>query len=362
MWTSNTTLPDIAARLRTARRVIVLTHLKPDGDAVGSTMALVRALNRPGAWNAGGPPRAQAWYYGPPPPWLAEACGDTPHIVLGRHDTPGADLREEPDAVVILDTGSWSQLEPVAEWLAPRRDRAIIIDHHAQGDPDVAAMRYISVPSAAVCEPAAELCRLLLGSPDLRSLPRDVATPLYLGLATDTGWFRHSNVTPGVMHTAAELLAAGAEHIRLYAMTEQNSPERLRIMARALASIELLCDGRLAVMSVSERDFKETGATSGDTGGLTDLTQSLPHVQVSAFLSAASPADFGLPNDGREMTKISLRSKSIEPAVDVNVVAKGLGGGGHARAAGARMEASTAAAKARIAELVAMQIGASARA
>ncbi|MBL9000430.1 MAG: DHH family phosphoesterase [Phycisphaerae bacterium] len=358
MWTSTTTLPEIVTKLRAARRVLVLTHLKPDGDAVGSSIALVRALNQPGPWNNGGSPRAKAWYYGPPPPWIEDIAGTTPHTVLGRHDVPGAEQPEEPDVIAVLDTGSWTQLEPVADWLGPRSQRAIIVDHHAQGDPELAPLRYINVQSAAVCEIVAELCRQLLGVDGIRDLPKDIATPLYLGLATDTGWFRHSNVTPGVMHTAAELLAAGAEHVRLYSLTEQNSRARLALIGRALASIELHCGDRLALMCVTEQDFRETGATPGDAGGLTDFTQSLPSVQVSAFFSAASPSEFGLADDGKPVTKISLRSKSFEPAVDVNIVAKALGGGGHVRAAGTRVQATIREAKERIIELVSAQFAA----
>ncbi|MBS0196089.1 MAG: DHH family phosphoesterase [Planctomycetes bacterium] len=355
MWTTNTTLADIAERLRPARRVVVLTHLKPDGDAVGSTISLVRALNRTGGWQSASAPKAQAWYYGPQPPWLNDIVGQTPHAIVSKTNPPSQIAGGEPDAIVILDTGSWTQLEPVSEFLASRRDKTIVVDHHAQGDPDTSALRYVDVKSAAVCEPAAELCRLVLGVPRLADLGKDIATPLYLGLATDTGWFRHSNVTAAVLHTAAELIAAGADHLRLYELLEQNTLARLKLIARAIESIELFCDGRLAVMTIAHTDFKACGATPGDTGGITDYTQSLPSVQVSALLSEAHPSDFGLPSDGRPLTKISLRSKSFEPAIDVNAVAKELGGGGHTRAAGARLEASLEETKAVIARLVEAQ-------
>lgn len=361
MWTSNASLPQIAAQLRAARRVIVTTHVKPDGDAVGSSIAVTRALNQPGPWQPAGAPKAQAWYFGPPPPWLADVVGSSPHQVLSRNASPATPPDQEPDAIVILDTGSWSQLEAIAEWLSPRREKVIVIDHHIQGDADVAPVRYVDTSSAAVCQPAAELCRLLLQLPDLGSLPPEIATPLYLGLATDTGWFRHSNVTPAVMHTAAELLRARADHLRLFQYTEQNSFGRLKLIARALESVELCASGRLALMTITQKDLRECEAAPGDTGGLTDFTQSLAGVQVSAMFSEALAADFGLSSTSGPITKISLRSKSLEPVVDVNVVAKHLGGGGHARAAGARTQTDIAAAKAEVVRLVELQLRANTR-
>jgi len=359
MWNTNATLPEIAERLRAARRILVLTHLKPDGDAVGSTLAVVRALNQPSAWTSSSTPKAKVWYYGPPPPWLSELAADTPYRLVTRDQPPpllDADPSAEPDLILILDTGSWNQLEPIAEWLSPRRERGIIVDHHAQGDDDVAPTKYIDVASAAVCQPAAELCRLVLGLESIAALPAPVANALYLGLATDTGWFRHSNVSPTVMQTAAELLRAGANHARLYHMSEQNSLGRLLLIGRALNTLELACDGRLAVMSITKKDMEECHAAPGDTGGITDYSQSLGSVRVSAMLSEASPADFGLANDGRPFTKISLRSKAVAPAVDVNVIAKDFGGGGHVRASGARLDADIETTKKRIIELVNAQI------
>lgn len=357
-WITNATLEEIAQGLRPCRRVVVLTHLKPDGDAVGSSLSLVRALNQPGPWVPRA--RAQAWYAGPTPPWLADVAGDTPHTVISAGGLP--DL-EGVDAVVVVDTGSWSQLEPFREWLTPRREQTFLIDHHVQGDGEVARRRHIDTAAAAACQPAAELCRILLEKPSLAALPRDVAHLLYLGLATDTGWFRHSNVTHRVMETAGSLLDAGADNVALYQVVEQReSPSRLRLLSRALASLELHEQGRLAIMSLTRRDFAEAGAQAGESGGFVDFGQSITGVQVTALLTEASPGEYG-PGIG-PVTKISLRSKPTHPAVDVNAVTRTLGGGGHVRAAGARPALSMDRAKAEVIRLVgeALRTGSSAHA
>jgi phosphoesterase RecJ-like protein len=259
--------------------------------------------------------------------------------------------------ILITDTGSWTQLEPVAEYLASRRDRIISIDHHAQGDEDLTKDRFVDVPSAAVCQPVAELCRVVLGKASLSELPKEVAEPLYLGLATDTGWFRHSNVNASVMRTASGLLEAGADHVRLLHATEQNSLGRIRLIGKAIASLELHSNDRIATMVISRADMQESGATPGDTGGITDFSQSLGAVRVSAMLNEALPGDFGAGGDrDGPLTKISLRSKSIAPAVDVNAIAVKLGGGGHVRAAGARMAADIATTRRRVVELIEEQL------
>jgi phosphoesterase RecJ-like protein len=350
-WKTNTSIAELAAFLRGKRRIIVLTHVKPDGDAVGSTMALVRALNKPQPWVSG--QRARAWYFGPQAPWMRALAGDTPHLVLNEKGPP-AD--EAPDAVVILDTGSWAQLEAVQDWLRQHHNIASIVDHHIQGDPEVAPRLHIDTAAAAVCQPVTKLCCEILNVSEPSKLPADVAEALYLGLATDTGWFRHSNVSHPVMSLAGELLDAGADHVRLYQIVEQQeTPSRLRLLSRALASLELLDRDRLAVMTITKRDFAETGAQPGDSGGFVDFGQAIPTVQVTCLLTEASPTEFGQPSANGPLTKVSLRSKASEPAVDVNVVAKALGGGGHVRAAGARTLMSIDQTKAAVARLVSEQ-------
>ncbi|MDX2130647.1 MAG: DHH family phosphoesterase [Planctomycetota bacterium] len=345
-WTTSASLAEVSEFLRPRRRIVVTTHVKPDGDAIGSTLALVRALNHPGPWNPR--PRAEAWYFGPPPAWLADIAGDTPHRVLAPNEAPPDD--PAIDAVCVLDTGSWAQLEQLRVFLASRSDMTAIVDHHMHGDADVARRRHIETGAAAACQPVAELCRLLLGADSLSALPRAVAEPLYLGLATDTGWFRHSNVSRAVMETAGELLAAGADSAHLHQVVEQReSPSRLRLLARALASLELFEHDRLAVMTLRRADYHETRAQPGESGGFVDFGQTLRTVLVTCLLTEAEPAE--APGGKGPLTKISLRSKP--DTVDVNQVARAIGGGGHVQAAGARMPLDLDATRREVVRLIA---------
>lgn len=348
-WASTTTIADLGSWLRERRRVVVLTHLKPDGDAIGSTIAVTRAINQAAA--ARGTvlePTATPWYAGPMPDWAGEIIGPTDHRVLTQAERPDHDRREDPDGVLVIDTGAWTQLHEVREWLLPRREIAAIIDHHRQGDADVADRRVIQTSAAAACEPCAELCCVLLGASSPARLPVEIATPLYLGLATDTGWFRHSNVSPAVMRLAASLLEAGVDHSSLYEAVEQRDrPSRLRLMARALASMKFHQRERIAVMTLTLPDFHECNAAPTDSSGFAELALSAAPVQVSVLITEAFVADR---DPAGSVTKVSLRSKNGPASMDVNEVARKLGGGGHIRAAGAKVHANLAETTRRLVE------------
>ena len=334
-WTANTDTAGAARWLADRAFVVVTTHTKPDGDAVGSTLALARTLRSLGK-------RAEVWYLGPLPLWLAEVALETPVRSIEREGLP-AD--SNPDGVVLLDTGSWSQFDGLREWLGVRADRTLVIDHHLHGDGDIAALRLLDVRAAAACQPVAEVCRHVLGLPSASRLPPDVATPLYLGLATDTGWFRYSNVSSSVMRLAADLIEAGADHVDLFRIVEQqDEPGRFRLLAAALSSLEFHADDRIALMSLTMDDFHRAEADRTDSGGFADKVLAVRTVVVAAVLTEVSDGTQGKP----PLTKISLRSKDGPNAIDVNELSRALGGGGHARAAGARVAAPLAETRSRL--------------
>ena len=331
-WTSNTTAAEIADWIDRQKTLVMLTHVKPDGDALGSTVALATAVNLKRG-TTGSTSAAECWYAAPMPEWAKTIIGNTKSRVIEENQPiPGA---LDPEGIVIADTGSWGQLAPFAEFLKSRLDRTAIIDHHLQGDADIATRRLLDTTAAAVVQPAAEICCHLLGAEDPSKLPQQVATALYVGLATDTGWFKHSNVDGRVMRLAGQLLDAGVDHTALFAMLYQRDRvSRFRLMARALESMEVIREKNAAVMAVTLQDFKDTKAGPGETGGFVDIPQSAASIRVVALLTEQRDGDGVL-------TKVSLRSKEGEwegrPAVDVNQVCNTLGGGGHARASGAKL-------------------------
>lgn len=336
-YESTATIEEIARFLRGAESVGIATHMKPDGDAIGSTLATARALRRAGV-------RATLHYMGGPPRWLDIIVPRSERQVIEEDGLPDP----EPAAWLVMDTGSWSQLEQLTPALSGRSSSVAIVDHHLQGDPEIADRRHVDTRASAAAQPAAELCRVLLGLGSCAELPVDIAEPLYLGLATDTGWFRHSNTTPGALRLAADLMQAGANHSKLYSMVEQSDTVgRLRLIARALGSLELFDNDRVALMRLTLKDFDEAGASQGDTGGLADMALAIQSVRASAVLTE-NPVKQGAP----PVTKVSMRSKELPGAVDVNEACRRLGGGGHARAAGARMQMGMSEARSRVLEVL----------
>lgn len=323
-WTHNTTIPELAAwlteRISINPRVAVLTHAKPDGDALGSTAALVRTLNTIGA-------DAHAYYTGSCPPWTARLLGDTPHTPLANNTQPEGDF----GAIVVCDTGSWSQLNHLDAFVRPHHAITAVIDHHLRGDGDMAPRRLIETHSAAACQPVGRLCAHLAGLTPSK-LPVETASLLYLGLATDTGWFRFSSVTPDTLRLAADLLETGVDQPTLYAIVMQRDrPARLTLMARALTSATFEAGGEFVVMRLTNEDMQEARGTPDDTGGFADLALSITSVRATALVTEV---------EGEPVVKASLRSKPGPGMVNVSNVAARMGGGGHANAAGVKQTAT----------------------
>ncbi len=310
---SNTTLSAIARDLDDGDAFVVTTHAKPDGDALGSAIALRHALQLKNK-------HAELWLM--PPLYQAHRAllQDVPYRMHGERSDPFPAF--EPDRVVVTDTGAWSQLEPMRVWLAPRWSKNIIVDHHLRAD-EVAAQRHIDATAAASCEIVADLIDALGVDFD-----RCIATALYMGIASDTGWFRFSNTRAETHELAARLLRCGVDHGDLYSRLEQGErPEKLRLVLRALDSLRLVKDGTAAIMTLRASDFADTGAVPAETERLVDLPQIVRDVQIVVLLTEENGA-----------TRLSFRSKPGNTAIDVNQLAKRFGGGGHARAAGAKVQ------------------------
>lgn len=322
-YETTTTWPLMAQRVRDAKSVLVLTHRKPDGDAIGSCLGVARALPQP----------VQVHLVGPIGRAVQSLLCDTDEYQITDADPVG-----EPELIMLVDTGAWVQVGPVSDWLRARRDRVVGLDHHPTGN-DIAPDRIVD-PSMAS---ATMMVMRLLDELEIDLKQCDgVAEALFAGLATDTGWFRHSNADAKAFEMAGRMLDAGVDRDRLYSLFEENaSMGRLALTAKALQSMQFVEQGRLAIMMLSAEDFQQTGASRAELDGLVNQPLSIQDV-VGSFLLYTE-------DDGA--TKISLRSKpplADRGTIDVSRVAGLLGGGGHVRASGARVQVDLAAAKAKL--------------
>ena len=326
-YCSNLDAAGTAELLAGARRVIVTTHAKPDGDAFGAVVALAATLRRRGT-------EVSAFFAGPIPANFGQLAG----YELTRPYDPDADW-PVADLVVVVDTGAWSQLEPMRVRLEPQLDRVLIVDHHVSGDVS-AAWRYIDPTAAATCEMLGTVLKQLGGEPVQDGFEPIVAEALFVGLASDTGWFRFSNTRPATLDLSARLLEAGVDHAGLYGKLEQSERvQKLKLMVRALDGLRLIANDRAAVMVLRADDFAETGALLEETERFVDIPQVVKTVQVVALVTQPPPQARGSTTggDGAAAIRLSFRSKPGTNAVDVAALAQQFGGGGHQRAAGAKV-------------------------
>ncbi|MEE2907203.1 MAG: DHH family phosphoesterase [Planctomycetota bacterium] len=318
-YESNTDLATVAKTVAGASRIVVTTHSKPDGDAMGSTLALKRALEHQ--------LDIEILLMGPVTAPMRAIAGSTPWIDAEQHMPQGGE-----DLVLLVDTGAFSQVEPIADWIRARRDHVIVIDHHASGD-DIGSLRLVDSTAASATMLVMSLIEAMGLS--IQGGPESVAESLFCGLATDTGWFRFSNADARAFAMASQLLKLGINRDGLYRTIEETAqPTRLALQARALQSLEYVLDGRGAIMRLEPGDFKDTAGNPGELAGTVNLPLVVGTVEFSVLLYSEK---------GQE-TKVSFRSKPSRqvggPFVDVSALAGQLGGGGHVHAAGARVSGS----------------------
>jgi phosphoesterase RecJ-like protein len=305
----------IIDQLRACKRVLVTTHVRPDGDALGSVAAMIMGLKKVGV-------EAEALLLSHLPRKYAFIFKENQiaHFDV-ENGWPDPLPLDRFDALLVIDTGTWSQLPGLKERLEHWPKPKLVVDHHLTQE-NWASVKLVETQAAAAGEIVAEL----LERWEIAFDPA-IAGALYLAIASDTGWFQYANTRPHTLRMAADLMEAGVDTIRLYELLYQNErPERVALQARALQSLELLAEGRLAVMRVLKKDFEETQANVPDTESLINVPLQVGTVQVSVLVT--EPRDFG-------PVRISLRSKG---QLDVAKFAEQFGGGGHARAAGLKME------------------------
>jgi bifunctional oligoribonuclease and PAP phosphatase NrnA len=295
------------------RRVLVTTHVRPDGDALGSVAAMVLGLRARQI-------ESQVLLLSELPAKYEFVFHDA--SVKFTVGLAALDL-DSFDALLVVDTGNWSQLpglaEPIKSWPKPK----IIIDHHLTQE-NWADAKWVDTSAAAAGEMVAEL----LQEWHVPNTPT-IAGALFIAIVSDTGWFQFSNTRPRTFRLAAQLIEAGVDTDRLYQLLYQNErTPRLLLQARAMNSLELLADGRLAVMQLRKTDFQQTAAEMADAENIINVPLQVRSVQVSLFF--VEPIDAG-------PIRVSLRSKG---QVDVARFAERFGGGGHARAAGLKISAS----------------------
>jgi phosphoesterase RecJ-like protein len=293
------------------QKFVVTTHVRPDGDALGSSLGMVGLLRQKGkdvrAVNTSKtPPR---YDYLDPTGTLFEHFGTT---------VQPADLTDR-EVLIILDLSSWGQLGEMADWVRAFPGKRLVIDHHVSQD-DLGATFLKDTTAEATGTLVTRAARAL----NVPITP-EMATGLFTAIAMDTGWFHHPNTTPQTLRTVAELVEEGAKIDEIYRLlSERNTLGRLKMMGETLCSLKTDFDGRISYATVTRADFERTGAIPPDTEDLVDFTVSIRGVDVGLFFIEQ-------PRGG---IKLSIRSRN---GLDCAKLAGQFGGGGHKAAAGASL-------------------------
>ncbi len=311
-----TTFAEIGNALRAHQRFVVLSHVRPDGDALGSQLALALSLQKMGkeakAWNEEG---------------MLEkySCLPRSEMLVQPPSEP-----EDFDVAIALDTATQNRLGTAAQ--AVRHAKLWInIDHHGS-NPRYGDLVYIDPDSPSTAQILFELMKS-------EQLPMDraIAENLFAAISTDTGSFQYPNTSARTFEIAAELVRAGINVGRLSQQLYESFPRRrIELLRSVLDTMQFEADGKIAYFSLSLKGAREIGAIPEDNEGLIDHLRAVQGVIVAVFFEELT--------DGK--VRVSMRSKS--EAADVSAVCLKFGGGGHKLAAGARVPGTLAEVEQRV--------------
>jgi phosphoesterase RecJ-like protein len=318
-------LPVIEA-IEQAGSIVLITHCNPDGDGIGSQMALYEALISRGKQvsirNRDGIPRIYGFL--------------THSEQVEKFDWTSCE--DSPDLIISLDCGSYKRLGMSQD--IQKETTLINIDHHVSN----AKFGDINIVDARYCATGAMVSDLLVSMQVKFSA--DIASAIYVAILTDTASFRHSNTSANVYRLAADLIDAGAQPWPIsVAVYESRSLAGMKILMACLETLEIRDGGRSAWIYVNSEMYEETGANVEDTEGLIDYARSIGGVEVAVLIRH---------HEFEDRWKVNFRAKTT---ANVGALANSLGGGGHKHAAGCVIGGSFDEARAIIRQEVSQLLG-----
>ena len=307
--------PRFAEIVHAHQRFLLVSHVRPDCDALGSELGMAGVL---------------------------EALGKTVRIVNGQATPPNLAFIDptkrigvigqtvqptqlaDIEVLMILDTSAWAQLGPMSDFIRAFTGKKIVVDHHVSED-DIGAEPFKNVQAEATGRLVVEAAEAL----GVKLTP-EIATPLFAAIATDTGWYRFGSASALTYRTAAKLIDAGANPAAIYRdLYEQDTLGRVKLRGVILARVATELGGRLAHTYVLKEDFQRTGALPSDTEDVINMALGIKGTEVAVIFVEQNGGAF----------KISFRSRSH---VDCSRLSEKFGGGGHKAAAGATVTGTLA--------------------
>lgn len=310
-------LAELKEILAQPKNIVITTHHKPDGDALGSSLGLWHYLKQKQH-------HVQVITPTDYPNFLAWMPGNSEVIIYTEKKELSADLIANADLVFCLDFNALSRINDLGELVRVSSARKIMIDHHL--DPEnFDDFRHWNTQACSAAQLVYEFIAELLD--DKNSIDADVATCLYTGIMTDSGSFRFPNTTANVHRITADLIDLGADNAAIHqAVYDHASENRLRFLGYCLSNkLEVLHEYNTALITVNKEELKQFDSNTGDTEGVVNYALSIDGVRLAAFIVERT-----------DKIKLSLRSTGTFPA---NEICKNyFHGGGHRNAAGGQSE------------------------
>ncbi|MGV8915700.1 MAG: DHH family phosphoesterase [Kaistella sp.] len=314
-----TEISEIKKLLTPAQKIVIITHYNPDGDAIGSSLGLKLFLKEKGIEADVIVPNDFPKFL----KWMPEAK----KIIIADYKRKLAgEAIYNADVIFVLDfNASHRSGNLVGPWLEKARAKTILIDHHQQ--PDNFDFIYSDVTIPATSQMVYHFIQTL---EEEELVNQNIAECLYTGIMTDTGGFRFRSTSATTHRIVANLIEKGADPAMITSNTlDTNTVSRLHLLALILGRIEVVKDGKVAILWLKRDELKQFGFQKGDTEGFVNYGLSIMGTQVAAFFMEDLYEDF---------IKISFRSKDD---VDVNQFSrKYFSGGGHINAAGGKYHKS----------------------
>lgn len=317
-----TTAEDFNSLVNASKNIVIVSHKSPDGDSIGSSMALYYFLK-----NKKIQAEISVCHPDPAPNFIRWADAENVILNFEEHQQAVSAKLQTADLVICLD---FNDLSRVGDAMSPElracSAQKVMIDHHLHPSLDQFALSFSYPERSSTCELLMELMLAVNGQSQIDTT---VGERLYLGIVTDTGSFRFNSVQKRTHELAAMLIEIGVNHTQVHERTfDDNTLERLQLRSYILSScMEVLAEKKTAILHLTLVDANRFGMQKGDTEGLVNVALSIKGIERAAFFK-----------EEKDHVRISFRSKE---SVAVNeIAAQYFNGGGHRQAAGGRFDGS----------------------
>lgn len=309
----------IQSLLATPKKVAIIPHRNPDGDAMGSTLALYHFLRKN---------NHEATVISPNefPDFLAWLPGSETVQVFEKNKENCTKILEDADIIFTLDFNAFHRVGEMEKVLEVLKTTYIMIDHHQKPD-DYATYTYSNTSFGSTCE---MVYNFILFLNQKKQIDKTIGTCIYTGILTDSGSFRFPNTTGNTHRIVAELIDLGVENTAIPNLLFDNSSyNRLQLLGKALQNLKVIPEHKTSYITLSQEELNSFNYVKGDTEGIVNYGLSIKGIQFTAIF---------IENKDEKIIKISFRSQG---GFDVNEFARAhFNGGGHRNAAGGKSEVS----------------------